>query len=234
MTAPAATRDVTALGAAIFDAYGTLLDVHAPMAALAPRLGENWRQISADWRSKQLEYSWVRSLTGHGQHQDLWRCTLDALDFVFARHRLNDDGLRDALLHAYRACPAYPEVPAMLRALRDAGISTAILSNGEPAMLAAATTAAGIADLLDDVLSVEAVGVFKPHPLVYRLPERRFGLPARDMAFISANAWDSQAALAYGYRAIRVNRDNAPDEYGLRGAVPELPDLTGLPGLLAS
>jgi 2-haloacid dehalogenase len=221
-------------GAAIFDAYGTLLNVHAPMAALAGRIGDNWRQVSADWRMKQLEYSWVRSLTGPGEHQDFWRCTQDALDWVFARHGLADVGLHAALLEAYRACPAYPEAPAMLQALRDAGMATAILSNGEPVMLAAAVEAAGIADLLDDVLSVEAVGVFKPHPSVYRLAERRFGLHASVMAFVSANPWDTQAALAYGYQAIRVNRDGAPDEYHLRGAVPELPDLSGLPALLAA
>lgn len=220
--------------AVIFDAYGTLLDVHAPMAALAPRIGPAWRQVSADWRMKQLEYTWVRTLTGHEQHQDFWRCTQDALDWVCARHGLTDPTLREALLAAYRACPAYPEVPAMLAALRAAGSATAILSNGEPVMLAAAVEAAGIAALLDDVLSVEAVGVFKPHPLVYRLAERRFGLPAEEMAFVSANAWDTQAALGFGYQAIRVNRDAAPDEYALRGAVPELADLAGLPALLAA
>ncbi len=220
--------------AAIFDAYGTLLNVHAPMAALAGRIGENWRQVSADWRMKQLEYSWVRSLTGPSEHQDFWRCTQDALDWVFARHGLADPGLHAELLEAYRACPAYPEAPAMLRALREAGLATAILSNGEPVMLATAVEAAGIADLLDDVLSVEAVGVFKPHPSVYRLAERRFGLHASVMAFVSANPWDTQAALVYGFQAIRVNRDGAPDEYNLRGAVPELTDLSALPALLSA
>jgi 2-haloacid dehalogenase len=220
--------------AVIFDAYGTLLDIHAPMAALAPRIGPAWRQVSADWRMKQLEYTWVRSLTGHEQHQDFWRCTQDALDWVFARHALADEALRDDLLAAYRACPAYPEVPAMLAAVRAAGCATAILSNGEPVMLAAAVEAAGIGALLDDVLSVEAVGVFKPHPLVYRLAERRFGLDAEEMAFVSANPWDTQAALAFGFRAIRVNRDGAPDEYALRGAVPELPDLAALPALFGA
>src|SRR5690349_15220354 len=100
--------------AVIFDAYGTLLDVHAPMAALAAQLGPNWRQVSADWRMKQLEYTWVRSLTGPAAHQDFWRCTEDALDWVFARHGLTEAALRGELLAAYRACPAYPEVPAML------------------------------------------------------------------------------------------------------------------------
>jgi 2-haloacid dehalogenase len=222
------------LRAIIFDAYGTLLDVHAPMAALASRLGARWRQVSADWRMKQLEYSWVRSLTGPKAHRDFWQCTQDALDWVFARHGLTDAALRAELLAAYRNCPAYPEAAAMLRMMRGRGLQTAILSNGEPGMLAAAVEAASLGALLDDVLSIEAIGVFKPHPLVYRLPVRRFGLPATEMAFVSANPWDTQAALAYGYRAIRVNRDGSPDEYGLRGAVPELTDLAGLPALFSA
>lgn len=219
--------------AIIFDAYGTLLDVHAPMAAQAARIGPNWAQVSADWRMKQLEYSWVRTLTGHEQHQDFWRCTQDALDWVFARHGLADAALRDLLLDAYRSCPAYPEAPAVLQALRAQGRATAILSNGEPTMLASAVAAAGLGPLLDDVLSVEAVGAFKPHPLVYRLPERRFGLDAEQMGFVSANPWDTQAALAYGYQAVRINRRGDPDEYGLAGAVPVLADLAGLPALFA-
>ncbi|WP_434040953.1 MULTISPECIES: haloacid dehalogenase type II [Sorangium] len=219
--------------AAIFDAYGTLLDVHAPVVAQSERIGPHWRRFSVDWRAKQLEYTWVRSLTGPVHHRDFWRCTEDALDWVSERHGLSDRGLRAALLDAYRACPAYPEVPAVLGALRARGLATAILSNGEPGMLAAAVTAAGIADLLDDMLSVEAIGVFKPHPLVYRLPERRFGHAAASMAFISANAWDTQGALACGYRAFRVNRAGDPDEYGLRGRAPELDDLAKLPALLS-
>ena len=220
--------------AVIFDAYGTLLNVHAPMAALAPRIGAGWRQVSADWRTKQLEYSWVLSLTGPGHHRDFWALTEAALDHTLARHEIADAALRADLLAAYHACPAYPEVPAMLAAIRTQGLATAILSNGAPLMLEAAVQAAGLAPLLDDVLSIETIGVFKPHPLVYRLPERRFVAPAAQMAFVSANPWDTQAARANGYRAIRVNRDASPDEYALRGQVPELADLAALPALLAA
>ncbi|MBR0652738.1 haloacid dehalogenase type II [Roseomonas terrae] len=219
--------------AVVFDAYGTLLDVNAAMERHAARLGDRWAALSAEWRAKQLEYSWVRSLTGAAHHEDFWLCTRDALAFVFARHNIRDAGLEKDLMAAYGALPAYPEVPAMLRALRGAGIATAILSNGTPGMLADAVAAAGIENLIDEVLSVELVGVFKPDPRVYRLATRQFGCAPDDLAFVSGNAWDAQAALAFGMRVVRVNRAGAPDEYGLAEAgVPVLGDLGGLPGLL--
>lgn len=219
--------------AVIFDAYGTLLDVHAAMARHAARLGPRWREVSAAWRQKQLEYTWVRSLTGPAHHEDFFLCTRDALDYVLARYGIADAALREDLLLAYRRLDAYPEVPTVLLALRGAGVPAAILSNGAPRMLDEACEAAGIADLLDAVLSVEEVGVFKPDPRVYRLATRHFGAPPEAMAFVSANPWDTQAALANGFRAVRVNRGSEPDEYGLREAgVPELRDLAPLPALL--
>lgn len=221
-----------AVSAVIFDAYGTLLDVNSAMARHAAALGPEWPRISADWRSKQLEYSWVRSLTGPAHHEDFWLCTREALDTVLARHGIRDLALRDQLLDAYRALSAYPEVPAMLAALRDAGIPAAILSNGSPWMLEGAVEAAGIAPLLEAVISVEEVGVFKPDPRVYALACRQFGAPASDMIFVSANPWDAQAAAHQGFATIRVNRDNSPDEYGLAAMLlAELPDLTRIPEL---
>ncbi len=221
--------------AVIFDAYGTLLDINSAMARHATALGPNWPRISADWRAKQLEYSWVRSLTGPAHHEDFWLVTRDALDVTLARHRISDAVLRDALLDAYRHLSAYPEVPAMLRALRDADMPTAILSNGSPWMLETAVEAAGLAPLLDAVLSVEEVGIFKPDARVYALAERQFGAPAAEMIFVSSNPWDAQAAAHFGYRTIRVNRDDAPDEYGLHAMLmAELPDLSGLPALVGA
>ena len=147
---------------------------------------------------------------------------------------MRDAALVQDLLDAYRKLDAYPEVPAMLRALRGQGMRTAILSNGAPLMLVDATQAAGIATLLDALLSVEAVGIFKPDRRVYALAEERLGLPASRMMFVSANPWDTQAARAAGFRAIRINRNNAPDEYGLEAAgVPNLTDLSTLPGLVS-
>ena len=218
--------------AVIFDAYGTLLDVNSAMAAHAPRIGANWAQLSVEWRAKQLEYSWVRSLTGPAHHEDFWLCTRDALDVVMLRHGLHDPALKHDLLEAYRVLNAYPEVPSMLRELRAAGISTAILSNGSPWMLEHAVAAAGIEKLLDAVLSVEEVGVFKPDPRVYRLAMRQFGYTADAMLFVSANPWDGQAAAHAGFPVVRVNRDDAPDEYNLAAMlVAELPNLSGLPEL---
>ncbi|UPY35777.1 haloacid dehalogenase type II [Sediminicoccus sp. KRV36] len=223
-----------AIEAVVFDAYGTLLDVHSAVLRHAVRLGPEAAAFSQEWRVKQLEYSWVRSLTGPSRHQDFWACTVEALRFVCARYSLRDASLIQDLLDAYRRLDAYPEVPAMLRALKAKGTRTAILSNGTPMMLVEATTASGIATLLDALLSVEAVGIFKPDPRVYALAEHRLGLPAARMMFVSANAWDTQAALAAGYQAIRINRNNAPDEYGLEAAgVPSLTDLSSLPDLVS-
>ncbi len=210
--------------AAIFDAYGTLLDVHSAMARHAGRLGPHWQALSAEWRAKQLEYTWVRSLSGPAHHRDFSVLTDQALDWVAARHGISDPGLLADLRASYRALQAYPEVPVMLAGL---GMPRAILSNGEPAMLAEGVRAAGIAGLLDDVLSVEAVGIFKPDPRVYALATARFGFEAGEMAFVSSNPWDAFGALTAGFRVFWVNRNRLPDEYGLRGNVTELNDLTG-------
>jgi len=215
--------------AAVFDAYGTLLDVHSAMARHAARLGPDWQQVSAEWRAKQIEYTWVRSLAGAAHHRDFWTLTQEALAFVAARHRIADPALLADVLGAYRRLDAYPEVPAMLASLQARGILRAILSNGEPGMLADAVRSAGIADLLDAVLSVEAVGVFKPDPRVYQLAADRFGLTAEEVGFVSSNPWDAFGALSFGFQVYWVNRAGQPDEYGLRGRVAELRDLSAFP-----
>ena len=212
--------------AAVFDAYGTLLNVHAAMAKHASRLGPQWERMSADWRVKQIEYTWVRSLAGPANHRDFWTLTQEALAFVAARYAIGDEALLADVLAAYRRLDAYAEVPSMLASLRDRGVPRAILSNGEPGMLADAVRGAGIAELLDDVLSVESVGVFKPDPRVYRLVTDRFSLPPEAIDFYSSNPWDAFGALAFGFRVSWVNRFRQPDEYGLRGRVMELADLS--------
>lgn len=214
--------------AAVFDAYGTLLNVHAAMAKHAAQLGPDWERMSADWRTKQIEYTWVRTLAGAAHHRDFWSLTREALAFVAARYGIADEALLADVLAAYRRLDAYPEVPAMLALLRDRGVPRAILSNGEPGMLADAVYGAGIAELLDDVLSVESVGVFKPDPRVYRLVTERFGLPPGAIDFYSSNPWDAFGALAFGFRVSWVNRSRQPDEYGLRGRVAELADLSAV------
>lgn len=212
----------------VFDAYGTLLDVHGAMRAHAAALPPDWEAISAEWRIKQVEYSWVRTLTGPDHHRDFWQITQDSLDYVCARHRITDPAVRAALLESYRELPAYPEVPAMLRSIRTRGWPTAILSNGTPAMLDAAVRAAGLRDLLDAVISVEDVRVYKPDPRVYALATARFNTTPAEVVFVSANTWDSQAALAFGFRVVRVNRSGLPDEYDLRARTLEVADLSGL------
>jgi 2-haloacid dehalogenase len=218
--------------AVVFDAYGTLLDVHAAMAKHAARLGANWPEISADWRRKQLEYSWIRTLSGPSHHLDFWHLTREALDWTAARHGIADEAVLTDVLMAYRHLDPFPEVPAMLTMIRDHGLRTAILSNGEPGMLADAIRSAKLDNLLDDVLSVEAVGVFKPDPRVYRLAEDRFQLPASQMAFVSSNPWDAFGAQVFGFQVFWINRTGQPAEYGLHDMATELTDLAGLPAAL--
>ena len=219
--------------AIIFDAYGTLLNVHAAMARHADRLGSDWQTISAEWRTKQIEYTWVRTLAGPAHHRDFWRLTEEALALTAARHRITYAALLADILQAYRSLDAYPEVPAMLRRLREMGIPRAILSNGEPGMLHDAVRAAGIADSLDAVLSVEAVGVYKPDPRVYRLAADRFGSDASRMVFVSSNPWDAFGAASFGFRVFWVNRGGLPPEYDLPALATELDDLASLPNRLA-
>ena len=218
--------------AVIFDAYGTLLDVHSAMARNADRLGATWPQISADWRQKQLEYSWIRSLAGPSHHRDFWHLTQDALAWAAARHGLRDEAVLADVLMSYRHLDPYPEVPVLLRKIRDRKLATAILSNGEPGMLADAVRSANIDQLLDFVLSVETVGVFKPDQRVYRLAEERLKLAANQMAFVSSNPWDAFGAHAFGFQVFWINRTDQPVEYGLHGLVTELTDLAALPDAL--
>lgn len=213
---------------AVFDAYGTLLDVDAAMRAHAGRLGPDWQRISQEWRAKHIEYTWVRSLAGPAQHRDFWQLAQESLNFVAARNGISDRALLGDVLQAYRRLDAYPEVPDMLRGLRESGIGRAILSNGEPSMLAEAAEAAGIADLLDANLSAESAGVFKPDPRVYRLVTDRFGLEASEMAFFSSNPWDAFGARVFGFRVFWVNRRGQPAEYGLADSASVLTDLRTL------
>ena len=217
----------------VFDAYGTLLDVHSAMQHHAGRVGANWSEISALWRAKQLEYSWIRSLAGAAQHRDFAHLTDAALDFAAARFGLTDPDLIADLRAAYRELSAYPEVPDMLRAIRANGIPTAILSNGEPHMLKLGVKAAGLQLLLDEVLSVESVGIFKPDPRVYAHAVNRLGGDASKLVFVSSNAWDAFGAHCNGFRVVWCNRTAQPDEYGLRAVATELADLSDLAAAIA-
>ena len=221
-----------AIAATVFDAYGTLLDVHSAMGRHAARIGPDWPRISQEWRQKHIEYTWVRSLAGPAQHRSFERLTDESLAVVAARNHITDAALLADLRAAYRSLHAYPEVPEMLAALRTAGMPRAILSNGDQGMLDIGVCAAGIADGLDALLSAETVGVYKPDPRVYQIAVDHFGVPADRIAFMSSNPWDAFGAGAFGFQVFWINRAGMPDEYDLGATATVLSDLRALPALL--
>src|SRR6266852_3580753 len=190
--------------ACVFDAYGTLFDFNSAARQAADTLGTSWQALSDLWRSKQLQYTWLRSLMG--RHIDFWKLTGDALDYAMASLKIDDPALRERLMSLYLALDAYPEVAEMLRSLAASGRRRAILSNGAPAMLEAAVSNARIGDLLDAVLSVEEVGIYKPDPRVYQLAVSRLDVAAHEICFVSSNSWDAYAAKAFGMRVAWCNR----------------------------
>jgi 2-haloacid dehalogenase len=226
------TAPLLGVKACVFDAYGTLFDFAAAARGCRDVLGESIDKLTALWRDKQLQYTWLRAL--QGQHVDFWQVTSDALDFALETLAFEKPRLRDRLMNLYLKLDTFPEVPDVLRRLKQAGLRTAILSNGSPKMLDAAVKAAGLESLLDAVLSVEAVGVYKPHPKVYQLAVDRLELPAAAIAFQSSNAWDAYAASAFGMQVVWCNR------YGQRPKrLPGTPDrmvksLAELPALVGA
>ncbi len=219
----------------IFDAYGTLFDVAAAarLAAEEPSfesLRDSWPVLAEHWRAKQLNYSWLRAVTG--AHTDFWEVTQNGLDWALQKTGHDGDAaLRERLLALYWELQAYPEVPEMLHTLKNAGLNTAILSNGSPDMLDGAVQSAGIADVLDDNLSVQSVGVFKPASKVYDLVGQRFGCAKDEVLFVSSNGWDAAAATGYGFVTAWVNRAGEPMDRLPWTPVHTLKDLNGIPAL---
>ncbi|HET8727625.1 MAG TPA: haloacid dehalogenase type II [Alphaproteobacteria bacterium] len=221
---------IDGIKACVFDAYGTLFDVASPVDRLRGELGADAGRLTAVWRAKQLEYTWLRSLMG--RHADFRQVTGDALDFALADTGLEPDGLRERLMDGYLTLDAYADAAPGLDRLRTAGLKTAILSNGSPEMLDAATKSAGLRGRLDAVLSVEEVGVYKPHASVYRLAVERLGVPKEGICFVSSNGWDAAGAATFGFRVAWLNRAGRPAE-----RLPDAPDaeiagLDRLPGIL--
>ena len=216
--------------AVVFDAYGTLFDVASAAAAAQDVLKDRWQPLSDLWRQKQLQYSWLRALMG--KHQDFWAVTGDALDFALEATGIVEPGLRARLMDAYGRLGPYPDAEETLRRLRKAGLKTAILSNGAPRMLASAARSARLDGLLDQVLSVEEVGVYKPHPSVYRLACDRLGVWPAEIVFVTANGWDAWGAKAGGLRVAWCNRAGQPKERLGEGPDAEVASLAELPGLL--
>jgi len=225
-----AQAPLTGVKACVFDAYGTLFDFASAAKSCADVLGDKAERLTTLWRDKQLQYSWLRAV--QGRHADFWQVTGDGLDYALDTLAIEQPGLRDRLMALYLALETFPEVPAMLRKLKQAGLRNAILSNGSPRMLEAIVTGARIDGLLDAVLSVEAARVYKPHPKVYQLAIDRLGVPAGAIAFQSSNAWDAHAASAFGMQVVWCNR------YGQRRErLPGTPDreirsLAELPALI--
>ena len=216
---------MAAIAGYVFDAYGTLFDVHSVIEA--------GRDITADpaalsllWRQKQLEYTWLRSLMD--RYEDFWTVTEAALRYAVRRLDLRATDTQMArLMEAYRSLACFPEVKAALNRL--AGRPCAILSNGSPAMLEAAVRSSGLGSSLAHMISVDEVKTFKPSPRVYGLGPARLGLPASRLLFVSSNGWDVAGAKAFGYQVAWCNRTGAPaEELGLR-ADHEIRSLDQLP-----
>jgi len=216
--------------ACVFDAYGTLFDVHSAVGKYDKRLGDVSEQVSGIWRTKQLEYTWLRSLMK--KHADFWQVTQDALDYALDVFDITDKQLRNDLISAYLELECYPEVPDTLAKLKDSGRQIAILSNGSPAMLEAVVKSSGLEDLVQTILSVEMVGIFKPDPTVYQLAVDRLGVTAAEIVFMSANAWDAVGATAFGLRVAWINRfAQRPERLPFQPDV-EIKTLAELPALL--
>jgi 2-haloacid dehalogenase len=220
------------VSACVFDAYGTLFDFASAAARCAEIPVERRAALTALWRDKQLQYTWLRTL--QDRYADFWQVTGEALDFTLESLDLASPALRERLMDLYLGLEPFPEVSAVLDALRKAGFRTAILSNGSPAMLEALVSRSGLKPLFDAVLSADAVRAFKTHPRVYQYALDTLALPARAIAFQSSNAWDAHGASDFGLRVVWCNR------YGQRRErLPGRPDfeirtLAELPALLGA
>jgi len=213
----------------VFDAYGTLFDVHAAVRRHIEAVGPDATAFSDLWRAKQLEYSWTRALMG--RYRDFWRLTEEALDFCFGKFPSADQSLKPMLLDAYMHLDAYPEVHRVLKQLKDQGMRLAILSNGSPKMLEAAVQSAGLETILDDIFSVDALKTFKSKPEVYDMVTTAYRIFPEAVSFQSSNRWDIAGAQAFGFRCVWINRMGQPEEYKDLKPAAVLKDLDGLIGL---
>ncbi len=227
---PAADDRFAHVTACVFDAYGTLFDVHSAVGALKTDVGERHAELSALWRMKQLEYTWLRSLMK--VHADFWQVTEQALDYALQTIGVDNRQLKQDLMQAYLQLSAFPEVPDTLATLKKAGYKTAILTNGSPMMIDRAVESAGLSSYIDHQLSVESVGIFKPDPRVYQLAVDQLGVSAEQICFQSSNAWDAAGAAHFGMKVVWINRYTQASENLPGTPSAELNDLSGLPGLL--
>ena len=195
--------------ALVFDAYGTLFDVRSVLARCEEVFPGHGANLTTLWRTKQLEYTWLRSLMG--KYEDFWQITQDGLVFACRSLGLAPTHAKiDHLMQAYLTLSPFPEIPAALKALST--VPCSILSNGSPKMLNGVVRNAGLAWRFQHVLSVDKVRIYKPHPTVYQLAEIHCGIHREEIGFVSSNAWDVAGGKAFGFQAIWLNRQNAPAE----------------------
>jgi 2-haloacid dehalogenase len=216
--------------ACVFDAYGTLFDFASAAAGAKDVLGDKAGQVTSLWRDKQLQYTWLRGM--QGLHADFWQVTGDALDWTLDTLGLAEPALRDRLMRLYLGLETFPEVPDVLAKLKAQGYRTAILSNGSPSMLASLVEGRKLGGILDHVISVEEVGVFKPARAVYQRCVDVMGVPAAEIAFMSSNAWDAWAASAFGMRVFWCNRYAQRPERLPGKPEAEMRSLAELPALI--
>lgn len=210
----------------VFDAYGTLFDVHSAAGRHAAAIGPAWERFSQIWRAKHLEYTWIWAQTG--RHTTFRRLAAESLDYAAAAVGSVPGGLKDELMAAYRTLAAYPDVPEVLSALKERGAKLAILTNGDPDMIEDAVRSAGLAGLFDNVFTVREAGVFKPDGRVYRLVTDCYSVAPAAISFQSSNRWDITGAKVAGFRCVWINRSGLPDEYPDTPADLVVPDLRAL------
>jgi 2-haloacid dehalogenase len=218
---------LSAIRACVFDAYGTLFDVGDVALAVMEKTGVDSKAFSDLWRSRQLEYSWVRAITGH--HVDFWQVTRDALDYALESFGLSVSALTSPVMEEYLHLPVFPDVIPTLEQLRASGLRLAVLSNGTVHMLSAIVAHAKVTEYFEALLSVEEVGIFKPHPRVYALASERLSLPVEQISFVSSNGWDAWSAKAFGFRVVWCNRRAQPRERLTPAPDGEVADLRDLP-----
>lgn len=210
----------------VFDAYGTLFDVHSAVSRHFDIVGENPARVSEVWRNKQLEYTWVR--TTMNQYKDFWELTSQALDFALAATPGSNLECKQVLMDAYLSLDCYSEVPAVLEKLKHQGFKTAILSNGSPKMLSSAVEHAGLSDLLDDQFSIDDIKIFKADAATYQMVTSKYDMKPEEIAFQSSNRWDIAGAAAFGFSCHWINRTKQPDEYLDLSPRKIIADLNGL------
>lgn len=218
------------IGACVFDAYGTLFDFNSAVDRCRDRIGDRADELSALWRQKQLQYTWLRSLMG--KFVDFWHVTGEALDHSMKVVGLDDPALRAELMQLYLSLEPFPDARDCLERVKQAGTKTAILSNGSMTMLVAAVKNAGFDGLIDAIYSVDRTEIFKPYHSVYQMPVDDLKMPAQRICFLSANGWDAHGGAAFGFRVAWINRYGQTAEILPGDIQAELATLAELPPLL--